>query len=67
MIETTEKQSSPHTERQCETGKSYAVQWAETPNGPWHVDEVVTATTSQKRVVFPKPSGPAFYRVILAQ
>ncbi len=48
-------------------GKTYAVQWAEAMNGPWHVDAVVTATTTQKRFVFPKPAVQAFYRVILAQ
>ncbi|MCP5522991.1 MAG: leucine-rich repeat protein [Verrucomicrobiales bacterium] len=48
-------------------GKSYAVQWANTVEGPWHVDEVVTATTAQKRFVLPKPTTQGLYQVILAQ
>ena len=48
-------------------GKTYAVQWAESPTGPWNVDKVVTATTTQTRFVFDKPQGQGFYRVILAQ
>ncbi|MCP5528064.1 MAG: leucine-rich repeat domain-containing protein [Verrucomicrobiales bacterium] len=47
-------------------GKSYAIQWADQLTGPWHVDAVVGATTTQKRVVVPR-SAKAFYRVILAQ
>ena len=48
-------------------GKTYAVQWSESPTGPWNVDKVVTATTTQMRFVFNKPQGQGFYRVILAQ
>ena len=48
-------------------GKTYAVQWADSPTGPWNVDKVVTATTTQTRFVFDKPAGQGFYRAILAQ
>lgn len=48
-------------------GKSYAVQWADSPTGPWNVDAVFTATTTQMRFVFDKPQGQGFYRVTLAQ
>ena len=48
-------------------GKTYAVQWADSPTGPWNVDAVFTATTAQMRFVFDKPEGLGFYRVILAQ
>jgi hypothetical protein len=58
-------------------GKTYAVQYASNLQGPWYVDAVITATTSQKRFVLPKPPYgfwwdyerpiTGFYRVILAQ
>ena len=48
-------------------GKTYAVQWADSLSGPWHVDALYTATTTQMRFVFPKPETYGFYRVILAQ
>ena len=48
-------------------GMTYAVQWAESPTGPWNVNKVVTAATAQTRFVFDKPAGQGFYRVILAQ
>jgi len=48
-------------------GKSYGVQWADTPSGPWNTTAVVTASTTRKRLVFDKPATRAFYRVILAQ
>lgn len=48
-------------------GKTYAVQWAESPTGPWNVDAVVTAQTTQVRFVMDRPEGRAFYRVIPAQ
>lgn len=48
-------------------GKEYGVQWAETVDGPWNATAVVIPTTTQKRLVFDKPVGQAFYRVILAQ
>jgi hypothetical protein len=48
-------------------GKQYGVQWAETVDGPWNTTAVVIPTTTQKRLVFDKPAGQAFYRVILAQ
>ncbi len=48
-------------------GKSYGVQSKDTIEAPWRTAAVVTATTTQKRLVFSKPMGQAFYRVILAQ
>jgi BspA type Leucine rich repeat region (6 copies) len=47
--------------------KSYGVQSKDTIEAPWRTDAVVTASTTQKRLVFGKPMGQAFYRVILAQ
>jgi hypothetical protein len=48
-------------------GKCYGVQWAESVDGPWNTTAVVTASTTQKRLVYDKPETHAFYRVILAQ
>jgi len=48
-------------------GKSYGVQWTDSLGGPWNTTEVVTASTTQTRLVFDKPAAQAFYRVILAQ
>jgi len=48
-------------------GKSYGAQWAESLEGPWHTEPVITATTTQTRLVFERPVAPHFYRVILAQ
>jgi hypothetical protein len=60
-------------------GKSYGVQWTYSLEGPWNTAGVVTATTTQKRLVFERPSvtdwgwgrrdrvSRAFYRVTLAQ
>ena len=48
-------------------GKTYALQWTESPAGPWNADVVFTATTTQMRFVFDKPAGQGYYRVILAQ
>ena len=48
-------------------GKRYGVQWADAVDGPWSTTAVVTASTTQKRLVFNKPATHAFYRVILAQ
>ena len=51
-------------------GKSYGVQTGDTLSGHWRTTAVVTATTTQTRLVFDKPrpwGGIAFYRVILAQ
>jgi hypothetical protein len=48
-------------------GKSYGVQSAESLDGHWNTKTVVTATTTQKRLVLAKPETQAFYRVILAQ
>jgi hypothetical protein len=48
-------------------GKGYGAQWAESLRGPWNTTAVVTATTTQKRLVFEQPATQAFYRVLLAQ
>jgi hypothetical protein len=48
-------------------GKSYGVQSADDLGGPWRTSGVVTATSTQKRLVFPKPGMRGFYRVVLAQ
>ena len=48
-------------------GKQYGVQWADAVDGPWNATAVVTASTTQKRLVFDRPATHAFYRVILAQ
>ncbi|MBM3821516.1 MAG: hypothetical protein FJ404_01290 [Verrucomicrobia bacterium] len=50
-------------------GKSYGVQRKDTLDAPWRTDAVVTATTTQKRLVFSKPIEPigqTFCWVILA-
>lgn len=52
---------------QTRSGKSYAVQHGPSVDGPWAVNSVFTATTSQRRVLFIRPSGNVFYRVILAE
>jgi hypothetical protein len=48
-------------------GKNYRGQWAGSVAGPWNTTAVVTATTTQKRLVFEKPFDHAYYRVVLAQ
>jgi hypothetical protein len=47
-------------------GKRYGVHTADLL-GQWRLDRIVTATTSQARLVFSKPAADAFYRVILAE
>lgn len=47
-------------------GKTYGVHIADAL-GEWRLDRILTATTTQARLLFPKPNPAAFYRVILAQ
>ena len=48
-------------------GKTYGVQWADSWSGPWNLDVVVAATTTQKRFVIDRSMIQGFFRVILAQ
>jgi hypothetical protein len=46
-------------------GKAYDVLFADKASGTWAVAQTLTATTQQKRVVFERPAGQAFYRIKL--
>jgi hypothetical protein len=46
-------------------GRSYVVQRTDRLGGDWRAETVVTATTSQKRVVLPQPAAQAFYRILV--
>jgi hypothetical protein len=48
-------------------GKTYGIQVTDSLGGPWRTEAVVTATSTQTRLILSKPQAQAFYRVILAQ
>ncbi len=52
---------------QSVAGKTYAVQSAEALGGAWQNVAVVTAATSQKRVLVTKSNSRVFYRVVVSQ
>jgi len=46
-------------------GRSYVVQRADQLGGGWRVETVVTATTTQNRVVLQNPAAQAYYRILV--
>jgi hypothetical protein len=48
-------------------GRNYEIQSANSLTGAWLTKTYITATTTQKRVVFAKPAAQEFYRVAITQ